>query len=209
MLRSAVDPTLCLDSDEGKVVLANCLAHAGETRYDLTVHGELLLRRAERLAVAHGKDRSVIVAERDGSEAQRWMLDGGLAGVGGNETRDKGLRQGDDEGRGDKQGDEEGRGRKKGGEEGRGDTKEQDIAPVEPDRGSPHDPIPEPPGAEPTQEGPDQSAEPAPSRYETRYVQAADSGDGATAVATLPAQVTDTASTAVGAATTRLDSALP
>lgn len=208
MLRSAVDPTLCLDSGEGRVVLANCLAHAGETRYDLTVHGELLLRGAERLAVAHGKDGSVIVAERDGSEAQRWMLDGGLADVGGKETRDKGLRQGDDDGRGDKQGDEEGHGGKKGGEEGRGDKKEQDIAPVEPDRGSPHDPIPEPPGAEPTREVPDQPAEPAPSRYETRYVQA-DSGGGAAAVAVLPAQVTETASTAVGAAATPLDSVLP
>ncbi|MFJ1873687.1 RICIN domain-containing protein [Streptomyces sp. KS_5] len=202
VLRSAVDPTLCLDSDPdgdaGKVVLASCLAHAGETRYDLTVHGELLLRRAERLAVAHGKGGSVIVAERDGSEAQRWMLDGGLADVGGKETRDKGLQQGDEEGRGDKKGDEE----------GRGDKKEQDVAPVEPDRGSPHDPIPVLPGAEPGQDGPDPSAEPAPSRYETRYVQA-DSGDGATAVATLPAQVTDTVTPVVGTAATLLDSALP
>ena len=91
------------------------------------------------------------------------------------------------------------------------------------------DPIPEPPGAGPTQGGPGPSAEPAPSRYETRYVQAGtDAGAGAGTgsgteteadtpvgttdavdpVATLPAQVTDTVSTAVGTATTTLDSVL-
>jgi hypothetical protein len=83
LLRSAAVPTLCLDSESGTgtVALANCLAHAGEVSYDLTVHGELLLRRSGGLAVAGGKGESVVVTERDGSEAQRWLLDGGLADV--------------------------------------------------------------------------------------------------------------------------------
>ncbi|MFJ4568802.1 ricin-type beta-trefoil lectin domain protein [Streptomyces caelestis] len=77
MLRSVADPTLCLGSDtvEGSVVLAGCLVHAGVVRYDLTVRGELLPRGGKGLAVAHGKDRNVVVAGRDGSEAQRWALE--------------------------------------------------------------------------------------------------------------------------------------
>ncbi|MDH6623304.1 hypothetical protein M2271_001091 [Streptomyces sp. LBL] len=84
LLRSAAAPTLCLDADadEGTVVLADCLVHAGEVRYDLTVRGELLLRRGDGLLVAAGPGRSVVVAERDGSAGQRWVLDtaNGLTG---------------------------------------------------------------------------------------------------------------------------------
>ncbi|MFE6176649.1 ricin-type beta-trefoil lectin domain protein [Streptomyces sp. NPDC056464] len=195
VLRSAADPALCLDSDpdEGTVVLANCLAHAGEVRYDLTVHGELLLRRAARVAVARGEGGSVVVAERDGSRAQRWMLDGGLADVGGQMKKEEAPQNGDDAG-----------GQRKKG---------QDAAPLDPDRGTPHDAIPEPPGAEPSQDGPDRPAEPPQSQYETRYVQAG-SGDEPPpdtpldTVAALPAEVTATVSTVVGTVTTTLDSAL-
>nr|WP_231905777.1 RICIN domain-containing protein [Streptomyces davaonensis] len=79
LLRSGADPGLCLDShaDDGLVLLADCLVHAGEARYDLTVHGELLLRGDEDRAVAPGADeRDVTVAERDGSASQRWQLGG-------------------------------------------------------------------------------------------------------------------------------------
>ncbi|MFD5130276.1 RICIN domain-containing protein [Streptomyces olindensis] len=77
LLRSAADPTRCLDSDpaEGSVVLAGCLVHAGVVRYDLTVRGELLPRAGKGLAVAPGKGRGVIVTGRDGSAAQRWALE--------------------------------------------------------------------------------------------------------------------------------------
>ncbi|MER7895245.1 ricin-type beta-trefoil lectin domain protein [Streptomyces sp. NPDC096046] len=77
VLRSATDPTLCLGSDpaEGSVVLADCLVHAGIVRYDLTVRGELLPRGGKRLAVAPGEGRDVIVAGRDGTQAQRWALE--------------------------------------------------------------------------------------------------------------------------------------
>ncbi|MFH0517797.1 RICIN domain-containing protein [Streptomyces sp. M41] len=83
LLRSAADPTLCLDSDAGDdtVALANCLAHAGEVHYDLTVHGELLPRRSTGRAVAGGEDETLVLAERDGSAGQRWLLDGGLGDV--------------------------------------------------------------------------------------------------------------------------------
>ncbi|WP_338776258.1 RICIN domain-containing protein [Streptomyces sp. DG1A-41] len=96
MLRSAADPTLCLGSDtaEGSVVLAGCLGHAGVVRYDLTVRGELLPRGAKGLAVAHGKGRNVIVAGRDGSEAQRWALEPEVAAGGG--AGEPGKRRGQD-----------------------------------------------------------------------------------------------------------------
>nr|WP_234333830.1 RICIN domain-containing protein [Streptomyces viridochromogenes] len=190
LLRSAADPTLCLDSgpDEGVVVLANCLAHAGEVRYDLTVHGELLPRRSEGLAVASGKGVSVVLDERDGSEAQRWLLDGGLADVreeGPEERPEKRLQQ----------------------EEPR---EEKDTAPVVPERESPDGAVPELP-----QGGPEEDPQP---RYETRYVQD-ESGyeaEPATpvpaapvdAVAALPAEAPATVATIVGTATSRLDSAL-
>lgn len=77
LLRSAVDPRLCLDSDakKGAVVVADCQAPGGEVRYDLTVRGELLLRRGKGLLVAPGKGDTVVVAARDGSERQRWSLE--------------------------------------------------------------------------------------------------------------------------------------
>ncbi|MFF4253526.1 ricin-type beta-trefoil lectin domain protein [Streptomyces sp. NPDC001663] len=77
LLRSGADPTLCLASDAGRrsVVLAGCVVHAGEVRYDLTVRGELLLRGGKGLLVAPGKGTDVTVAERDGSAAQRWTLE--------------------------------------------------------------------------------------------------------------------------------------
>ncbi|GAA4336947.1 RICIN domain-containing protein [Streptomyces venetus] len=77
VLRSAADPTLCLGSDpaEGSVEMAGCLVHAGVVRYDLTVRGELLPRGGRGLAVAPGKDRDVIVTDRDGSKGRRWALE--------------------------------------------------------------------------------------------------------------------------------------
>ena len=81
LLRSSADPALCLDSaaDEGAVVLADCLVHAGEVRHDLTVHGELLLRGGEQRVVAPGDGKEVTVAERDGSADQRWEFEPGNA----------------------------------------------------------------------------------------------------------------------------------
>lgn len=81
LLRSADDPMLCLDSpaDEGAVVLADCLVHAGEVRYDLTVHGELLLRSGKERVVAPGHGKEVTVEERDGSAEQQWQFDAGKA----------------------------------------------------------------------------------------------------------------------------------
>ncbi|EPJ37623.1 hypothetical protein STAFG_5301 [Streptomyces afghaniensis 772] len=103
MLRSAADPTLCLGSDtaEGSVVLAGCLVHAGVVRYDLTVRGELLPRGGKGLALTHGPGRNVIVAGRDGSEAQRWALapraaSGGDASGESGDPRDPGERRGQD-----------------------------------------------------------------------------------------------------------------
>lgn len=77
LLRSAADPRLCLDSDTRKrsVVIADCLTHEGEVRYDLTVRGELLLRRGKGLLVAPGKGETVVVTERNGSQGQRWLLE--------------------------------------------------------------------------------------------------------------------------------------
>ncbi len=77
LLRSGVDPRLCLDSDarKGSVLVADCQESAGEVRYDLTVRGELLLRRGKGLLVAPGKGDTVVVAARDGSERQRWSLE--------------------------------------------------------------------------------------------------------------------------------------
>jgi hypothetical protein len=96
MLRSAADPTLCLGSDTagGSVVLAGCLVHAGVVRYDLTVRGELLPRAGKGLALAHGPGRTVIVAGRDGSEAQRWALEPEVAA--GGDAAEPGERRGRD-----------------------------------------------------------------------------------------------------------------
>ncbi|MEU1319338.1 RICIN domain-containing protein [Streptomyces tibetensis] len=91
VLRSAADPTLCLGSDTGKgtVALAGCLVHAGVVRYDLTVRGEILPRGGKGLALAPGKDRNVIVTDRDGSGAQRWALEPAAVPRGPGESREK------------------------------------------------------------------------------------------------------------------------
>ncbi|MFJ4541529.1 ricin-type beta-trefoil lectin domain protein [Streptomyces tibetensis] len=91
VLRSAADPTLCLGSDtaKGSVALAGCLVHAGVVRYDLTVRGELLPRGGKGLALAPGKGRSVIVTDREGSEAQRWALEPAAVPRGPGESREK------------------------------------------------------------------------------------------------------------------------
>ncbi|MGQ4332314.1 ricin-type beta-trefoil lectin domain protein [Streptomyces hayashii] len=94
LLRSAADPTLCLAADPGRrtTALSRCLAHAGETFFDLTVRGELLLRRNDELVVARdaeGAGASVVVSERDGSAGQRWVLDsaGAAPGASGPQVR--------------------------------------------------------------------------------------------------------------------------
>ncbi|SOD88407.1 RICIN domain-containing protein [Streptomyces sp. Ag109_G2-15] len=83
LLRSAADPTLCLAADPGTrgVVVSGCVVHAGEVSYDLTVRGELLLRGPKGLALAPGSGDSstrVVVAARDGSRGQRWVLEAGV-----------------------------------------------------------------------------------------------------------------------------------
>ncbi|WP_217242096.1 RICIN domain-containing protein [Streptomyces sp. AC555_RSS877] len=89
LLRSALAPTLCLDADadEGSVVLADCLVHAGEVCYDLTVRGELLLRRGGGLLVAPGPGKALVVAERDGSAEQQWVLEPASGDTAGAEER--------------------------------------------------------------------------------------------------------------------------
>nr|WP_234441589.1 RICIN domain-containing protein [Streptomyces sp. WM6386] len=97
LLRSLADPTLCLgaDTDEGSVVLAGCLVHAGEVQYDLTVRGELLLRWGKGLVVAPDKDLDVVVVERDGSADQGWLFE--TADPPTAETREKGETEGKEE----------------------------------------------------------------------------------------------------------------
>ncbi|MFK0286335.1 RICIN domain-containing protein [Streptomyces sp. NPDC090499] len=82
MLRSALDPTLCLAADPGarSIVVSGCLVHAGEVSYDLTVRGELLLRWDKDLALAADGTR-VVVAGRNGSVRQRWELESGSGGT--------------------------------------------------------------------------------------------------------------------------------
>ncbi|MEH0442419.1 RICIN domain-containing protein [Streptomyces sp. B21-102] len=80
LLRSSADPTLCLTADPHRrtTALAGCLVHSGETFFDLTVRGELLLRRNDALVVARdadGSGRTLAVAPRDGSAGQRWLFD--------------------------------------------------------------------------------------------------------------------------------------
>ncbi|GGV26126.1 hypothetical protein GCM10010260_78180 [Streptomyces filipinensis] len=85
LLRSAADPSLCLDADPASksVVLAGCVVHAGEVAYDLTVRGEILLRRPGGLALAadSGSSARVGLAARDGSPEQRWVLEPGGGGL--------------------------------------------------------------------------------------------------------------------------------
>ncbi|HEY8979171.1 MAG TPA: RICIN domain-containing protein [Streptomyces sp.] len=90
LLRSAASPTLCLAADadghDGAAVLAGCVVHSGEVFFDLTVRGELLLRRGGGLVVAPGESREgigVVVTERDGSSGQRWVFDTSAEGSGG------------------------------------------------------------------------------------------------------------------------------
>ena len=64
------------------MTLTDCVAHAGEVRYDLTVRGELLLRGGKGLLVAPGKRADVVLTARDGSGGQRWTLEVGLDDTG-------------------------------------------------------------------------------------------------------------------------------
>lgn len=84
LLRSVAEPDLCLDShvDAGVAVLGECAgrsaARTADVRYDLTVQGELLPRRDERLALTYttadaGAD--IVVKVRDHSDGQRWLTD--------------------------------------------------------------------------------------------------------------------------------------
>ncbi|MET7698809.1 RICIN domain-containing protein [Streptomyces sp. NPDC005485] len=79
VLRSTADPALCLaaDPEARSVRVAPCAVHAGEAAYILTGSGELLLRRSQDLALAAKSGRRhahVVVADRDGSGPQRWVL---------------------------------------------------------------------------------------------------------------------------------------
>ncbi|MFJ3673163.1 RICIN domain-containing protein [Streptomyces sp. NPDC090106] len=77
LLRSLADPGLCLGSDPAgrSVSLVGCLVHAGEVQYDLTVSGRILLRWHKELAVVPDRAGHVVVAEKDASAAQRWLLE--------------------------------------------------------------------------------------------------------------------------------------
>ncbi|MHC5909278.1 RICIN domain-containing protein, partial [Streptomyces sp. S6] len=92
LLRSAATPTLCLAADAdghgGAAVLAGCVVHSGEVFFDLTVRGELLLRRGGGLVVAPGVSREgmgVVVTRRDGAAGQRWVFDSSAEGTEGAE----------------------------------------------------------------------------------------------------------------------------
>ncbi|MFJ3195774.1 RICIN domain-containing protein [Streptomyces griseoviridis] len=87
LLRNAADLTSCLVSDPGlgTVTVADCAVHAAESRYDLTVRGELLPRAGAGRLVASGKDTTVVIARRDGSAGQRWVLEAGHRNTGGSD----------------------------------------------------------------------------------------------------------------------------
>jgi hypothetical protein len=80
LLRSLVDPSLCLDSHagEGNVVLSGCVgSHADDVRYDITYQGELLPRWREELAVAPVSPRAgadVVVKTRSGAPEEIWTF---------------------------------------------------------------------------------------------------------------------------------------
>ncbi|WP_460063139.1 ricin-type beta-trefoil lectin domain protein [Streptomyces sp. YKOK-I1] len=87
LLRSAAAPGLCLAADPGhaSVALAGCVVHSGEVFFDLTVRGELLLRRDGGLLVAPGTGKAAtkaVVTERDGSAGQRWEFEAAAPGEG-------------------------------------------------------------------------------------------------------------------------------
>ncbi|MFS4097489.1 RICIN domain-containing protein, partial [Streptomyces sp. AF1A] len=112
LLRSGADSGLCLDShaDAGVVILGTC-ADAGsgrgnDVRYDLTVHGELVTRWDQTLALATAGGQpgaDLVVKVRDGSPGERWLTDTpsaasgslSIAGTDGPSPRRTGLpRQG-------------------------------------------------------------------------------------------------------------------
>ncbi len=80
LLRSLVDPSLCLDSHagDGNVVLSGCVgSHADDVRYDITYQGELLPRWREELAVAPVSLRAgadVVVKTRSGASEEIWTF---------------------------------------------------------------------------------------------------------------------------------------
>ncbi|GGI97015.1 RICIN domain-containing protein [Streptomyces brasiliensis] len=84
LLRSVAGADLCLDShaDAGVVILGTCAdtknTRGDDVRYDLTVHGELLPRWDETLALAAtGRDpgAEAVVKVRDRSAGERWLTD--------------------------------------------------------------------------------------------------------------------------------------
>jgi hypothetical protein len=192
LLRSAADPLLCLDADPGvdRVSLAGCLVHSGDVHYDLTVRGELVLRWSQGLTVAPSAGKAgarVAVADRDGSVAQRWVLDSVTDAQGEKaDPKEKGETE------------ENGKQVKGGGDEA-GEAKSQ-----EPGGGGLENRAPQPPGTGTPQQG-DQE-------YQPRMAQVACCGapeparptDPADAVRPLSAvtDIVDTVTTQVGATLT-------
>ncbi|WP_340385587.1 RICIN domain-containing protein [Streptomyces sp. SS7] len=87
LLRSAAAPALCPAADPGRasVALAGCTVHSGEALFDLTVRGELLLRRDGGLLAAPGPGKAgtkAVVTERNGSPGQRWEFEAAVPGAG-------------------------------------------------------------------------------------------------------------------------------
>ncbi|MFF7449513.1 MULTISPECIES: ricin-type beta-trefoil lectin domain protein [unclassified Streptomyces] len=157
LLRSLSDPTLCLgsDTDAGSVVLDGCLVHAGEVQYDLTVGGEILLRWHKGLVLAPGRDREVVVAERDGSDDQGWLFEAVDGLTSGTRKKAQTQEKQEKQEKGDKaEGAVE---EEKKGTEGKGETGGRDgrLLP----EAVPASPTAEPPGAgEPDEPAPQESA---------------------------------------------------
>ncbi|MEU0948367.1 RICIN domain-containing protein [Streptomyces canus] len=176
LLRSAADPGLCLDADAQKrsVVVADCLTRTGEVRYDLTVRGELLLRRGKGLLVAPGKGETVVVTERNGSKGQQWLLEStGESAPGQQGTRSP-------------QNPEPGRSPAGPGQ----DPVTPHLVPAPPSGpDAPHDPSPGQPS--------DQRGTPS-DQYRTRVAQV-DNSDAGPAAPALPAGPVERAGAAVGA----------